>query len=53
MWSPIYSLVYLPYVAGEKVSMVATTVSTQILRTMAKAEGFHYDVSTVVEQKLD
>ena len=25
-------------------SMVATTVSSQILKTMAKAEGFKYDV---------
>ncbi|XP_028401689.1 glucose 1,6-bisphosphate synthase-like [Dendronephthya gigantea] len=30
-------------IPGEKVSMVATTVSSQILKTMAKAEGFHYD----------
>lgn len=30
--------------SGEKVSMVATTVSSQILKTMARAEGFKYDV---------
>ena len=29
---------------GDEVAMVATTVSSQFLRTMAKAEGFHYDV---------
>jgi hypothetical protein len=30
--------------SGENVAMVATTVSSQILKTMAKAEGFNYDV---------
>ncbi|CAB4008827.1 phosphoglucomutase-2-like isoform X3, partial [Paramuricea clavata] len=30
-------------IPGEKVSMVATTVSSQILKTMALAEGFKYD----------
>lgn len=30
-------------IPGDKVAMVATTVSSQVLRTMAEAEGFHYD----------
>lgn len=30
-------------IPGDNISMVATTVSSQILRTMARAEGFHYD----------